>query len=77
MSENLHQLSSMTTSKTVDWEVAQISSRTQKMSTENVYRQIVVSLTDQYMAIKEHYNLNEDATVDKIIEIAQKLCSRI
>lgn len=77
MSENSHQSSSTTTSKTVDWEIGMISERTQRMSTENVYRQIVVNLADQYMAIKEHYNLNEDATVDKIIEIAQKLCSRI
>lgn len=59
--------------KTVDYEHVMLG----KMTTENVYRQIVANLADQYLAIKEHYNLNEDATIDKIIEIAQKLCSKI
>lgn len=77
MSENSHQSSSTTTSKIANWEIELISERTRKMSTENVYRQIVANLSDQYMAIKDHYNLSEDATIDKIIEIAQKLCSKI
>lgn len=77
MSENLHPSSSTMTLKNVNWEIESISDRTKRLSTENVYRQIVVALADQYMEIKEHYNLNEEATIDKIIEIAQKLCSKI
>lgn len=73
MSENKPQSLSTTTSRSVNYEELMLG----KITTENTYRQIVVALADQYMTIKEHYNLNEDATIDKIIEIAQKLCSKI
>lgn len=73
MSDNKHQSLSTTTSRSVNYEELMLG----KITTGNTYRQIVVALADQYMTIKEHYNLNEDATIDKIIEIAQKLCSKI
>lgn len=73
MSDKKHQSLSTTTSRSVNYEELMLG----KITTENTYRQIVCALADQYMSIKEHYNLNEDATIDKIIEIAQKLCSKI
>jgi hypothetical protein len=77
MLENKHQSSVTMTSRIADWEVELISSNTPRSSTENVYRQIVVNLTAHYPWIQEHYNLNEDAVADKIIELAQKICSKI
>ena len=77
MSENKHQSSSMMTSKISELETELLSSRTQSQNTENVYRQIVANLTMHYPYLQQYYNLNEDAVADKIVEIAQKICSKI
>ena len=75
MSENKHLSSSMTTSKIGEIEL--ISEITPHLNTENVYRQIVVNLTAHYPYLQQYYNLNEDAMAEKIVEIAQKICSKI
>jgi hypothetical protein len=62
---------------TIDQEMEMIAARSKKQDTENVYRQIVVNLTAHYPYFQQYYNLNEDAVAEKIIEIAQKICSRI
>jgi hypothetical protein len=77
MSENKHQSSSAMTSRISELEIEFISARTQPQSTENVYRQIVANLTMHYPYLQQYYNLNEDGVADKIIEIANKICSRI
>jgi hypothetical protein len=48
-----------------------------KISTETVYRQIVINLTSQYAYHHTHYQLSEEGMADKIIEIANKICSKI
>jgi endonuclease III len=65
------------TSKISELETELLSSRTQSQNTENVYRQIVANLTMHYPYLQQYYNLNEDAVADKIVEIAQKICSKI
>jgi hypothetical protein len=67
----------MMTSKISEPEIEFISARTQPQTTENVYRQIVANLTMHYPYLQQYYSLNEDAMADKIVEIAQKICSRI
>jgi hypothetical protein len=46
-------------------------------STRSVYRQIVVNLTANYAYLHTHYQLNEEGMADKIVEIANKICSKI
>lgn len=75
MSENKHPSSLTTISTTVEYESLMLSY--QKLTSESTYRQIVANLTAHYPYIQQYYNLNEDAVADKIIEIAQRICSKI
>ncbi len=77
MSETKPQSSAAMTSKISEEELSMLSSKTIRTDTESVYRQIVVNLTANYSHLQQYYNLNEDAMADKIVEIAQKICSRI
>jgi len=49
----------------------------QTTDTQSVYRQIVVNLTAQYAHLHTHYQLSEEGMADKIVEIANKICSKI